>query len=212
MELKNKDVGTNAPKIIIPNRIELDNQRHKFSPHVLIQPNIGLESDVRNPVVEILNNNLANEAVLSQKTRSAHWNATGKRFFELHILFETQYKQIDEIIDKIAERTRMLGGNALGSFEEFLVHSRIEEHSTFVPDTLHLLADHETLVRFLRESIRKCTEEFEDEVTIELLVSVMSLHEKMAWMLRAYIEQEPIYGESQKRNLRDERHSVRKKS
>ena len=204
MGLKNNNVRTKAPQIQIPTRIELDDDGHKPSSNVLLQPNIGLESDVRNPVVEILNNNHANEAMLSQKTRSAHWNASGKGFFELHILFETQYKQLDEITDKIAERTRMLGGMALASFEGFLAHSRLEEQSTFVPDILHLLADHETLIRFLREDIRRCTDEFEDEGTIELLVSVMSLHEKMAWMLRAYIEQEPVRGESQKRILRDE--------
>jgi len=204
MGLKNNNVRTSAPIITIPTRIELDNDGHNPSLHVLIQPNIGLESDVRNPVVVILNNNLANEAVLSQKTRCAHWNASGKGFFELHILFETQYKQLDEITDKIAERTRMLGGKALASFEGFLAHSCLEEQSAFVPDILHLLADHETLIRLLREDIRKCTDEFEDEGTIELLVSVMSLHEKMAWMLRAYIEQEPVHGESQNRILRDE--------
>ncbi len=204
MGLKDNNVRTNAPQIPIQPGIKLENDVHKPSLHVFIQPNIGLESDVRNPVLEILNNNLASEAVLSQKTRSAHWNAYGKDFFELHILFETQYKQLDEITDKIAERTRMLGGKALASFEGFLVHSRLEEQAAFVPDILHLLADHETLIRFLREDIRKCMYEFEDEGTIELLVSVMSLHEKMAWMLRAYIEQEPVLGESQKRILRDE--------
>jgi len=204
MGLKNNIVRINAPQIAIPTSIGLDNDGHKHLLHVLIQPNIGLESDVRNPVVVILNNNLANEAVLSQKTRCAHWNASGKGFFEMHILFETQYKQLDEITDKIAERTRMLGGKALASFEGFLAHSCLEEQSAFVPDILHLLADHETLIRLLRDDIRKCTDEFEDEGTIELLVSVMSLHEKMAWMLRAYIEQEPVHGESQNRILRDE--------
>jgi hypothetical protein len=32
----------------------------------------------------------------------------------------------------------------------------------------------------------------------------MSLHEKMAWMLRAYIENETVKGESQKRKLNNE--------
>ena len=164
-----------------------------------IQPNIGLESDVRKPVIEILNASLADEAVLTQKTRGAHWNVSGTSFFELHILFETQYKQLNEISDKIAERARMLGGITIASFEEFLKHTRISEHSTEIPDNLHLLADHETIIRFLREDIRKCSEEYEDEGTVELLVGVMSLHEKMAWMLRAYIENEQANGKSQKR-------------
>jgi starvation-inducible DNA-binding protein len=170
-------------------------------PHkkTFIQPNIGLEIDVRIPVVEILNASLANEAVLTQKTRNAHWNVSGKDFFELHILFETQYKQLNEISDKLAGRVRMLGGIAIASFEEFVKHAQIMEHDTEIPDNLHLLADHETIIRILRENIRKCSEEYEDEGTVELLVGVMSLHEKIAWMLRAYIENEPTNGTGQKR-------------
>jgi starvation-inducible DNA-binding protein len=164
-----------------------------------IQPNIGLEIDVRIPVVEILNASLANEAVLTQKTRNAHWNVSGKDFFELHILFETQYKQLNEISDKLAGRVRMLGGIAIASFEEFVKHAQIMEHDSEIPNNLHLLADHETVIRILRENIRKCSEEYEDEGTVELLVGVMSLHEKIAWMLRAYIENEPTNGTGQKR-------------
>jgi len=177
----------------------LRNDGHKSLQQFLIQPNIGLDKEVRQPVIDILNHCLADEAVLSQKTRSAHWNVGGAGFFELYILFETQYKQLNEITDQVAERVRMLGGLADASFKEFLRNSRIDEQPTDVPDILHLLADHETIIRFLREDIRQCAEEYEDEGTIELLVSVLSLHEKMAWMLRAYIENEPVHIENQER-------------
>jgi starvation-inducible DNA-binding protein len=159
---------------------------------LIFEPNIGLASDVRHPVVKILNTRLADEAVLSQKTRSSHWNRIGTGFLEMYILLESQYKQINEIVDKIAERTRMLGGIALGSFEEILEQTQIEDRPDQIPNVLHLLADHETVIRSLREDIRKCSEEFEDEGTVELLVGVMSLHEKMAWMLRSYMESKPI--------------------
>ena len=170
-----------------------------------IQPNIGLGIDVRKPVVEILNASLANEAVLTQKTRNAHWNVSGKDFFELHILFETQYKQLNEISDKLADRVRMLGGVAIAGFGEFLKHAQIKElSSTEIPDNIHLLADHESVIRIMREDIRKCNEEYEDEGTVDLLVGVMSLHEKIAWMLRAYIENGPTNGNGQKRKSKDE--------
>lgn len=171
-----------------PNR----NDGHKTNLQVDIQPNIGLDSEVRHSVVDILNNTLANEAVLSQKTRSAHWNVSGSGFLELHILFDSQYKQLNEISDEIAERSRMLGGIALGSLQEFIQFSRLEEQPGSVPKIMILLADHEAAIRFLREDARKCNEEFEDEGTFELLVSVMRLHEKMAWMLRSYVEIEPV--------------------
>ena len=40
----------------------------------------------------------------------------------------------------------------------------------------------------LREDARKCTEEYEDEGTFELLVNIMRIHEKIAWVLRSYVE------------------------
>ena len=86
----------------------------------------------------------------------------------------------------------MLGGVALGSFEEILEQTQIEGRPDHHPDVLHLLADHETIIRSLREEIRKCSEDYEDEGTVELLVGVMSLHEKMALMLRSSIETKPI--------------------
>jgi starvation-inducible DNA-binding protein len=177
---------------------------HNPALDILIQPNIGLDSDVRHSVVKILNITLADEAVLTLKTRNAHWNVSGVGFIELHILFDSQYKQLNEISDEIAERVRMLGSFAIGSLEEFLSHTRLEEQPSLIPDILRLLADHETCIRYIREDARKCTEEYGDEGTVELLVSVMRLHEKMAWMLRSYIENDPVHGESQKRILKDE--------
>jgi starvation-inducible DNA-binding protein len=180
------------------------NNGHDAMLQVLIQPNIGLDSEVRHALVELLNLTLADEAVLTAKTRSAHWNVRGAEFFELHTLFETQYQLLNNISDEIAERARMLGGFAIGSLGEFLNHTRLEEQPGVIPDILRLLADHEASIRFLREDARKCTEEYEDEGTFVLLVSVMRLHEKMSWMLRSYIENEPVRGESQKRIFIDE--------
>ena len=180
------------------------NDSHNSKLPVQIQPNIGLDSDNRHPVMEILNNTLANEGVLILKTRSARWNMSGAGFFQLRTLFDTQYKLLNDISDEIAERVRMLGGFTIGSFEEFLTHTQLNEQAGIAPDILHLLADHEAVIRLLREDARKCTEEFEDEGTFELLVGVMRLHEKMAWVLRSYIENEPAHAESQKKIVKDE--------
>jgi starvation-inducible DNA-binding protein len=179
------------------------NDGHDPKLHILIQPNIGLESDVRHSVVEILNHTLANEAVLTQKTRNAHWNLSGTGFFDLHTLFVSQYEKLNEISGEIAERVRMLGGIAIGSLEEYTSYTRLDEQPGVVPDVLDLLADHETVIRSLREDARKCAEEFEDEGTANLQVGVMRAHEKMAWMLRSYIENEPVTVEIQKGSFTD---------
>ena len=173
------------------------NDGHNTKLQVLIQPNIGLDSEVRKSVVDILNTILADEEVLTMKTHGAHWHVQGAGFLGLRALFDQQAQQLNAISDDIAERVRMLGGFASSSFAEILKNTRIEEQPGVVPDILRLLADQEACIRFMREDARKCTQEYEDEGTNEFLVAVMRLHEKMAWMLRSYIEPEPVHGVNQ---------------
>lgn len=170
---------------------------HNTKLQVLIQPNIGLDSDVRHSVVELLNHILADEVVITTKTRSACWNGRGAVFVQLHTLFESQSQSLNSVSDQIAERARMLGGFAAGSLEEFLHNTRLEEQPGDVPTVLHLLADHETAIRFLREDARKCSEEYEDEGTFELLVGILRLHERIAWILRSHIETENLNSKNQ---------------
>ena len=160
-----------------------------------IEPGI----DVRRAVVEILNKTLANEALLSIRTRSAHWNVSGPGFLELHVLYKTQYKQLNAISDEIAERACTLGGLPIGSFEGFLKNSRLEERPGIVPNIMNLLADHEASIRFLSEDAEKCSEEYKDGGTGDFLLNIQKLHEKMAGILRAHIEPQLTRDE---RNLR----------
>lgn len=194
MEHEKNDGHNTKPHIFIQSDGIPGNDGNAPQTDFLFQPNIGLDSDVRHSVVEIINRNLANEAVLTTKTRNAHWNVRGAGFFEQHILFDTQYKQLNNISDEIAERARMLGGVAIGSLQEFIKYAQLEEQPGIVPDILRLIADHETIIRLLREDARMCTEEYEDEGTFDLMVGVMRLHEKMAWMLRSCIEPELTHG------------------
>jgi starvation-inducible DNA-binding protein len=165
---------------------------HNSKLPVLIQPNIGLDGDVRQSVVALLNIILADENVLATKTRHAYWNMRGIDFIEMRSLFTTQYQLLNNIVDEVAERTGILGGFAVGSMEHFLRLSRLEERTDSFPVLLRLLADHEACIRFLRIDSQKCSEEYEDSGTFELLVSMMRLHEKMAWMLRSCLETETL--------------------
>jgi starvation-inducible DNA-binding protein len=184
--------------------VQTRNDGHNQKLQIPIQPNIGLERDARQAVVEILNITLADEAVLKTKTRCAHWNVQGANFYVLHSLFKDQYEQLNATSDEIGERIRMLGGYAVSSLEDFLENTRLEEHPGLVPDVLGLLANHESLIRFLRVDARKSTEEYEDEGTFKLLVRVMSVHEKMAWMLRSCIGTESPIGKSENRLITSE--------
>ena len=126
------------------------------------------------------------------RTRNYHWNVTGMQFKALHEFFEEQYKQLEVSIDEIAERTRALGIRAIGSMAEFLQNTRLQEQNPAeVPDATgmlrNLLADHEAIIRHLRDDINACEERFGDAGTADFLTGMLSAHEKMAWMIRAFL-------------------------
>jgi starvation-inducible DNA-binding protein len=164
---------------------------------VSIQPNIGIDGDARLSVVEVLNIYLADEAMLTMKTYRAYWHVHGPGFLDLRALFNQQCRQLNRLTNKVAERVRMLGGFAISSFEEYLHSTRLDDQPGEVPDILRLLADHEAVIRYLREDARKCLEEYEDHGSYSMLVRFLVIHEKMAWMLRSYIELEIVPDESQ---------------
>ncbi len=157
-----------------------------------MKTNIGISDKNRKAVVGILNRILSDEYVLYTKTRNYHWNVTGPDFSELHKFFEAQYEELNEAIDEIAERARSLGGNALGTLKEFSREARLEEKTDDYPPAKKMLAnlleDHEAVIRQLREDQKTVNEEHEDAGTCDFLTGLMEQHEKMAWMLRSYLD------------------------
>jgi starvation-inducible DNA-binding protein len=154
--------------------------------------NTGLSEKQRGGVVKILNTLLADEYVLYTKTRNYHWNVIGSDFHALHKFFQEQYEQLDEIADDVAERVRALGGVSAGSLDEFIRLTRLSEKGG-APSSAermieNLMADHEAVIRSLREDLVACDEKFGDTGTNDFLTGLMETHEKMAWMLRAHLE------------------------
>ena len=156
-----------------------------------MKPNIGIRDGDSAAVVEILNRLLADEYVVYTKTRNYHWNVTGPQFNDLHKFFEAQYEAVDGIIDEVAERARSLGGRAWGTLAEFAKATRLREEAGEAPpakDMLaRLLADHEAIVRTLRADLVTVGDKHGDAGTNDFLTGLMEQHEKMAWMLRAFL-------------------------
>ncbi len=157
-----------------------------------LTPHIGLADESRKGVAEILGALLSDEYVLYTKTRNYHWNVTGPQFNDLHKFFEAQYEALDGIVDDVAERMRALGSKAYGSLAEFTKHTRLTERPGDAPDAKamleSLLADHETVIRSLRRDLVVCSETHGDAGTNDFLTGLMEQHEKMAWMLRSFLE------------------------
>lgn len=154
--------------------------------------NTGLDEKNTAEVVKILNRVLSDEYVLYTKTRGYHWNVKGTKFNDLHKFFEEQYTALEISIDEVAERARTIGGDANGSLTEMLKDTTLEEDTTKGTDAKHmvrsLLSDHEAIIRHLRKDLRVTDEKYDDMGTSDFLTGLMNAHEKMAWMLRSYLE------------------------
>ncbi len=157
-----------------------------------MKPNIGISEKNLQAVANILNTLLADEFTLYVKTRNAHWNVTGDNFSELHKFFEAQYEQLDGIMDEVAERVRMLGHFSIGSLNDIVKNTRLTEQKADYGTQNNLikglLDDHEAVIRAIRNEIDPVNNEYRDAGTGDFLTGVMETHEKMAWMLRAYLK------------------------
>ncbi|MBE2182155.1 MAG: DNA starvation/stationary phase protection protein [Anaerolineae bacterium] len=153
-------------------------------------PNIGLSDKAREHSIQLLTTSLADTFVLYTKTRKYHWNVTGMHFMQLHLLFESQYEQLDNSMDEIAERIRQLGGIALGTLAEMQEHTALKEQPGINPDEKGMIADlvhdHETVIQSLREAA-DAVEEDDDMGTNDFFIGLMQEHEKAAWFLRAHL-------------------------
>jgi len=92
----------------------------------------------------------------------------------------------------LAERIRALGGYPVGTMEGFLKIATLKEETSEIPAATGMVArlvdNHEHIVRYLRQHVDQCSDDYHDEGTADFLTNLMEEHEEMAWILRSFIE------------------------
>lgn len=157
-----------------------------------MKPNIGITPENLSKVAHSLNVILADEFLLYTKTKNAHWNVEGIDFHSKHLFFESQFGQLDDIVDSVAERIRSLGHYAPATLKGFLELTHFSERLHEPNDSKgfieELLSDHESLIIHLRENIDIFANELKDLGTSDFITGLLETHEKMAWMLRSHLK------------------------
>lgn len=141
-------------------------------------------------VTDSLSQLLASSYTLYLKTHNFHWNVTGPMFTTLHTMFETQYMELALAVDEIAERIRSLGEFAPGSYKQFAQLSSVEEASGIPKATAmieQLVADQDAIVKIAQQVIA-AAETAGDQVSGDLAIRRIELHQKNAWMLKSHLE------------------------
>ncbi len=153
--------------------------------------NIGMSEKDRAAIAHGLARLLADTYTLYLTTHNFHWNVTGPMFNTLHQMFMTQYMELWNAIDPIAERIRALGHPAPGSYSQFGELSSLPDAPHKPPKAMtmvsQLVAGHEAVARTAR-AVFPLAEEANDQPTADLLTQRLDIHEKTAWMLRSLLE------------------------
>ena len=162
-----------------------------FNYIIFMKANIGITEKNTQSVALRLNEILADEYVLYTKVRNYHWNVEGVNFMEMHKFYEEMYTGIDEVIDEVAERVRMLGHYSQGRLKDFLKLTSLKEED-YTNDQKqqmkNLLVDHETLIQSLRKDIKDFGDKYKDDGNTDFVTSLMQQHEKWAWFIRSYLK------------------------
>lgn len=138
-------------------------------------------------VVSELRKVLADTYGLYFKTHSYHWNVEGMHFHTLHTLFEAHYTEMWAAIDEVAERIRALDAYAPVNYTEIVAGTSIAQDEG-VPNAADMLKNliegHGKLIETLKVAL-EVAQKAEDEVTSDVCLARLNIHEKTLWMLKS---------------------------
>jgi starvation-inducible DNA-binding protein len=147
-----------------------------------------LSAKTRSQAIALLNAALADLSDLYSQTKQAHWNVRGKKFYQLHTLFDTLASGVEEHIDTVAERVSQLGGYAEGTVRMAAANSRLPEWSVkltaqeeFVGALVQRFA---TAANSIRAAIEAASAAG-DADTADLFTAVSRELDKSLWFLEA---------------------------
>lgn len=150
---------------------------------------IGLEKEKANAIAGELNILLSNYQQFYMNLRGFHWNVKGKEFFELHLKFEELYNDINLKVDEIAERILALENTPLHSFSDYQKQATIAEVKglTNGKEMLASILESFKILIIQQRHILDAAGEINDEGTVSLMSDYITIQEKTAWMLKAYL-------------------------
>jgi starvation-inducible DNA-binding protein len=152
-----------------------------------------LPEGVRSKSIELLNARLADCIDLQTQTKQAHWNVKGPNFIGLHELFDKINEEVEDYVDKIAERAVQLGGVAEGTARMAAKRSSLSEYpSNTVDGRSHVEALSSVLAAF-GKSARKAindANEFGDLDTADLFTEVSRGIDMWVWFVEAHLQAE----------------------
>ena len=139
-------------------------------------------------LVALLNQALADLGDLYSQTKQAHWNVRGKKFYQLHLLFDSVADTAEEHWDDVAERAVQLGGYARGTSRMTAAATQLPEWPADLDGGDEFVAAVAERFGLVANSIRAAIDtaaKLGDADTADLFTGISRDLDKSLWMLEA---------------------------
>ena len=137
---------------------------------------------------ELMNQYVADLAVLNVKFHNLHWNVVGERFEPVHVYVEKLYDDLFEKYDEVAERLKMQGAFPLASMKSYLAVTsvkEIEDRNYQIPEVMQILKDELTALRKLATEIRSLADDAGDFITVGMMEDHVAGYDKELWFIES---------------------------
>lgn len=152
---------------------------------------IDLSPTIREEMIELLNQQLADTSDLYSHTKQAHWNVKGQQFIALHKLFDELAEELEGYVDDIAERAVEMGGVAMGTNRMSAANSRLKEYPADIADGIAhvkaLVDRYAAVAKTTRAAIDEA-DKAGDKDTADLFTEISRGLDKWLWFLEAHIQ------------------------
>jgi starvation-inducible DNA-binding protein len=157
----------------------------------MYETRVALSPEVKQKVVEVMQERLAEALDMYSQAKFAHWNVKGVNFYQLHLVFDSVAETIFPQIDEIAERLTQLGGVANGTVRQAAAASKIPEYNVeLIKGMDHVYALANALGHYcaeLREASDKI-DEIGDEPTSDFFKQLVVEAEEQLYFLESHLE------------------------
>ena len=149
------------------------------------------ERYVMEEIIKSLNEFLCDLEIFNVKLQNYHWNVQGKGFFITHEKLEEYYNEIRTQIDEIAEHILALGYQPLGTMQDFMKNSEIQEAKNERIKSLPIIHNVKEDLRIMRNKVTQIKEQAEEHknyATSALMDNYLANYSKKLWMLNETIK------------------------
>lgn len=151
---------------------------------------VALSATIRERMVKLLNQILADAVEFQLQARQAQWNVKGAYFMSLHLLFDQIANEVEDAASEIASRVGELGGIAM-AIRQFTGASHLPEYPLGISSgDQHVAAVSCSLASFaasLEEAV-KATCDDHDLDSMEVLSHVWRKTDQLQFIVQSYLE------------------------